>query len=223
MNLNTISVYHLSLLSFYREMDGFVLPDPAQTGDFEIFKRVNALFLEAIFSKHSGRVVLQKDILVEEFGKPFLHPDQFMDLHFSVSHTKNDVAIAVAAFPLGLDLEFIQDQYPQSIEKRLVHPDDQLKVENARQFYQLWSIKEAFVKYTGQGLRLPLNEIVVTNTNLACLKLQSAQQHAEVREVQLLENHTCFLAANKICSAVVHMIDHAASAEILRNQLSKKD
>jgi phosphopantetheinyl transferase len=204
-------------------MDRFVLHNPAQTDDFEKFKCVNALFLEAILSKHSDRVVLQKDLLYEELGKPFLHPNQFMNLHFSVSHTKNDVAIAVATFPLGLDLEFIQDQYPQSIEKRLVHPDDQLKVENSRQFFQLWSIKEAFVKYTGQGLRLPLNEIVVANTDLACLKLQSAQQHAEVREVQLLENHTCFLAANKICNAVVYIIDHAASAEILRNQLSKKD
>jgi phosphopantetheinyl transferase len=223
MNLHTISVYHLSLVSFYREMDGFVLPNSAQTDDFERFKRVNALFLEAVLSKHSGEVVAQKDILVEEFGKPFLDPNPFMNLHFSVSHTKNDVAIAVAAFPLGLDLEFIQDQYPKSIEKRLVHPDDQLTVENARQFYRLWSIKEAFVKYTGQGLRLPLNEIVVTNTDLACLKLQSAQQHAEVREVHLLEKHTCFLAGNKICSAVVHIIDHAASAEILRKQLSKKD
>jgi 4'-phosphopantetheinyl transferase len=213
----------LSLNNFYKEIDHTILSKNSREVDFSVFKTINSLFLQAILSEHIGQLVQLSDILFQEFGKPFLNPEKFKDIHFNVSHTIDEIAIAVASFSLGFDLEINQDNYPKSLVKQMLHSEDQLKIESSVQFYQLWSIKEAFVKYTGDGLQLSLKNIVVTNDDLDCLTLQSPKQKAQVRKIELLENHTCFVAADNLCNAKIRIINHNKSAGILLNFLSEKN
>jgi 4'-phosphopantetheinyl transferase len=213
----------LSLHTLYKEIDDAIIPKIPQEVDFSAFKKVNSLFLQAILSAHSGQLVQSSDFLFQEFGKPYLNPDQFKDIHFNVTHTKDEIAVAVADFSLGFDIELIHDNYPTSLVNQVSHAEDQLKIESSVQFYQLWSMKEAFVKYTGDGLQFSLKNIVVTNADLDCLMLQSPKQKAEAREIELLENHTCFVVGDNICNAKISIIDHLESASILLNFLSEKN
>ncbi len=223
INLNTIKIYHLSISSLCQEADRAILNQFESDDEFKTFTQINGLFLLSVLSNYSGELVKAEDLMLEEFGKPHLNPNKFKEVHFNVSHTKNDIVIATANFPLGIDIELIQEEYPKSILKGLIHLSDQLKVENAEQFYQLWTIKEAFAKFTGEGLRLGLKNSWVSNANLNCLELNSAQQKAQVCAVNLLKNHACFVASEQLCNVKIIVQDHAQSSDILLEYFSKRN
>ena len=92
-------------------------------------------------------------------GKPFWkdHPET----DFSISHCKEAVAVAVSlsgAGPAGVDVER-RFSWKQALAERIAHPDELpmlLAIEDpqAREdaLNCLWSIKESYMKYTGEGL-----------------------------------------------------------------------
>jgi 4'-phosphopantetheinyl transferase len=99
-----------------------------------------------------------------EFGKPALAA-QFREcnLRFNISHTRGLVACAIARQEVGVDVERsdrtvdldIARHYFAPEEVRLLRsfpPDLQRKV-----FFRFWSLKEAFIKGTGEGLSRPLD------------------------------------------------------------------
>lgn len=212
----------MSLQTILKETDNAIFGNITQEFDFLAFKKINSLFLQAILSFHCGELVQLSDLFFEELGKPYLNPEKFLDIHFNVSHTKSEVAIAVASFPIGFDLELIKENYPNTILNQLLNKDDQLKIESAVQFYQIWTIKEAFVKYTGQGLQFSLKNITVTNEDMNCLKLKTTNFYAEARIVNLLENHACFVVGENIEHDTIEINDHTICSKILLNFLSEK-
>ena len=97
----------------------------------------------------------------ETHGKPRLNPNA---LSFNLSHSRHLVACAIArAMPVGIDVErtdrltqieqlateFFSTSEAASI--RRAHGNEQTL------FFDLWTLKEAFVKAIGLGLSQPLN------------------------------------------------------------------
>jgi 4'-phosphopantetheinyl transferase len=102
------------------------------------------------------------------FGKPCLSSSSAgsATLHFNLSHTHGLVVLAVsAAAELGIDVEVVQRnvellplarRYFSSTE---VGQLEALEGEKQRElFFALWTLKEAWVKAKGLGLRVPLDE-----------------------------------------------------------------
>ena len=95
-------------------------------------------------------------------GKPFF-PDR-PELHISLSHSNGLALCALSQRPMGCDLEVIR---PRSKGlPRYVLDDGQYewfrrRGERWEDFYSLWTLKEALVKCTGEGLRRPPREIAV--------------------------------------------------------------
>lgn len=94
-------------------------------------------------------------------GKPYLK--NYSDIHFNLSHSENYVACAVSSTPIGVDIEHIHDVdldiaknyfYNQEYEHILKNP-------NNKTFFELWVLKESYIKMTGLGFRLPLNEFSI--------------------------------------------------------------
>ena len=91
-------------------------------------------------------------------GKPYFpsHPD----VHFSVSHTGNLWACAFADREVGLDVqEHRENDDPARLArlaKRWFSDGERRYLEERgyepAEFYRIWSRKEAFVKYTGDGI-----------------------------------------------------------------------
>jgi 4'-phosphopantetheinyl transferase len=104
-------------------------------------------------------------------GKPALAP-QFAEqgLHFNIAHTSRLVAMAVAREPtLGVDVECLDARAaPLQLATRYFTPAEaqalaQLpSVEQARRFYTLWTLKESWLKATGEGLRAGLANVAFT-------------------------------------------------------------
>ncbi|MFI8345174.1 4'-phosphopantetheinyl transferase family protein [Streptomyces sp. NPDC085639] len=83
-------------------------------------------------------------------------------LHFSLSHTGDIAYIALAALPVGVDIE--KTPSPETVADviRSLHPDETAELgalppaERPEALARLWSRKEACLKATGTGLALGL-------------------------------------------------------------------
>lgn len=102
-------------------------------------------------------------------GKPFLL-DPPRDLRFSLSHARGMVAVAVAeGVEIGVDVESA-DRRAESmaLARRFFAPEDVALLEAAPEaarrdlFFAVWTLKEAVVKATGQGLSQALDSFYVT-------------------------------------------------------------
>ncbi len=86
-------------------------------------------------------------------GKPFIvgHPE----IHFSLSHCREAVACAVSDRPVGIDVESVQ-RYRESLAQYTMNAEEQQLIAAAERpdvaFIRLWTMKEARLKLTGEGI-----------------------------------------------------------------------
>lgn len=71
--------------------------------------------------------------------------------HFSISHSQNTTAIAIAAAPIGIDIEHTTAEPDKRIIPLFVRDDEQHLLQDKIDFYQLWTLKEAVLKALGTG------------------------------------------------------------------------
>ena len=99
-------------------------------------------------------------------GKPVL-ANAHKSLHFNLSHSGNYAAIAFhKTAPVGIDIERIDAaREPLRLSQRFFSAEESLALaaleeqDRLRQFYRLWTLKEAYIKTRGDsifdGLRAP--------------------------------------------------------------------
>ena len=109
-------------------------------------------------------------------GKPCLKGD---NLHFSISHSGTYVACVVDTAPVGIDIETPRTIHKNTInhcctedEKTFICQDFSTlppallpNSAEAKRFLSVWTAKEAYLKYTGEGLSGGLNNIATTESN----------------------------------------------------------
>ena len=85
-------------------------------------------------------------------------------LHFNLSHSGNYAVCAVSEQEVGIDIQEIRDPR-ESLVKYCCTDNERKRIlessHSAAVFTVVWSWKEAFMKMTGQGLRIPPKEIEV--------------------------------------------------------------
>lgn len=112
-----------------------------------------------------------------EFGKPFLVNDS--RIHFNISHSGEWVVCAVHYLPLGIDIEKIQPLDYQVAERffseneylNLNNKEGQAKLEY---FYEIWTLKESYIKAVGKGLSIPLESFSI-NINEAAINVETVK------------------------------------------------
>nr|WP_319493322.1 4'-phosphopantetheinyl transferase superfamily protein [uncultured Desulfobacter sp.] len=97
-----------------------------------------------------------------EYGKPFL--TGLSDFHFNLSHSHG---VAVCALrrggAVGVDVEDVGRRTNLSIAGRFFSPAEADLVSKAPDaekralFFDIWTLKEAYIKAVGRGLSIPLN------------------------------------------------------------------
>ena len=90
-----------------------------------------------------------------EHGKPFIHHTPYA-IHFSISHCKTGIAVAVDDAPIGIDMESIRHA-DEGLIQRTMNKEERQLIANAnanadRIFTRLWTQKEAVVKALGTGI-----------------------------------------------------------------------
>ncbi len=85
---------------------------------------------------------------IGENGKPYLVD---CPLYFSISHSGDSVAVAVADSDIGVDIQYAVDDY-EKIAKRVCTDDELMVIMDKYDFVRIWTMKEATVKCTGVGI-----------------------------------------------------------------------
>ncbi|NCB51241.1 MAG: hypothetical protein EOM54_05080 [Clostridia bacterium] len=77
-------------------------------------------------------------------GRPYF--PEWPDRHFSISHTKTHVLVAVSGFPVGADIEARRSR-SESLILKLMDERERADFE----FFELWVLRESLFKLTGKG------------------------------------------------------------------------
>lgn len=90
---------------------------------------------------------------IAEHGKPSL--TKYPDIHFSISHCQNAIAVAVDSKPIGIDVECYHLP-TAALLRRTMNPEEIAIIEHAERpeaaFTRLWTRKEAVLKLRGTGI-----------------------------------------------------------------------
>lgn len=83
------------------------------------------------------------------------------NLHVSVSHSGDLVALALTRdAPVGVDVEVMTDRDTAGLARTVLTDSEEIR--GPADFYSYWCRKEAVVKATGDGLQVPLVDVVVS-------------------------------------------------------------
>ncbi len=83
--------------------------------------------------------------------------------HIGISHSGDYIAVALSPKPIGIDIERIGSKQYMPIAQRFFSAQEvdylqNLPIEKQRaSFYQLWTLKESYVKALGKGLKISLS------------------------------------------------------------------
>lgn len=114
-------------------------------------------------------------------GKPYLLQDQdtASPFSFNLAHSQDWAVAAISrGLPIGVDIEYAQrDVDHWSIAQRFFSGKEQAQLlavaaaQRAEVFFQLWTLKEAYVKALGEGLRYHLNQFSVIINDLQSISV----------------------------------------------------
>lgn len=121
-----------------------------------------------IISKKSGINIKDLAITKSDNGKPELQNIQ--DLYFNISHSGDWVVLAIAKAPVGIDVEKIKTPVYRIAERYFSKGElnslNQLS-EPSKQayFFDLWTLKESYLKMLGKGLTKSLGSFTIIKDN----------------------------------------------------------
>jgi len=146
---------------------------------------VSRALLRTLLGHYVGQAPAQLQFSYASAGKPFLRDH---GLQFNLAHSGGMALLAVAGRrPVGVDVEQVRSSIETtSIADRYFATEEQalLRAEPAdRQrtlFFKVWTRKEAYMKATGLGLYMPLEEFgVLPAANTRALRLQLQKDPSE--------------------------------------------
>ena len=117
---------------------------------------------------------------IGEHGKPSLlfdspHPTE---IHFNISHCKTAIACALSDSPVGVDIERT-GRFKESLARHVLNEAEYNDVVTSAdpdlRFTEYWTMKEALVKLTGQGLQSDVRNIL-DDTNDIIFKTHSDKE-----------------------------------------------
>jgi 4'-phosphopantetheinyl transferase len=98
----------------------------------------------------------------DNYDKPYLK--NHSQIYYNLSHSENYVACAVSDSPVGVDIEYI-DTFNWDLAKKCFYGSEYEYILNKNNsnnaFFELWVLKESYMKMTGLGFRLGLDEFSV--------------------------------------------------------------
>jgi len=111
--------------------------------------------LKSVILDEMGYDISEADIFEEQLGKPYFKG--FDGLHFNLSHTKGLCCCIIGDRRCGIDSELIRNYRENTI--RRVFTDSEAEwfqcldeSEKPFYFFLLWTLKEAYGKFTGNGI-----------------------------------------------------------------------
>ena len=115
---------------------------------------------------HQLPINQQPIFLYNDYGAPYIEGGP----HFSISHCKRGIAVAVSENPIGIDIEAIRTFSPDLMRKTMSE-DEQLRITSSAipevEFIRFWTQKEALLKLQGTGIIADLYNVLTHSQNVS--------------------------------------------------------
>lgn len=96
----------------------------------------------------------------EEGGKPYI--ENHREIHFNLSHCRQAAVCVVSDQPVGIDVESIRE-YKEDLARYTMNDEEMQQILSSNrpdvEFIRLWTMKESWLKLTGEGLRDDLKKL----------------------------------------------------------------
>jgi 4'-phosphopantetheinyl transferase len=117
-----------------------------------------------------------------EHGKPVLK--EYPNIHFNLSHCLKGVLCVIdEQGPVGCDIESIERTVNEPLLQRCCNEEEIRQIRTApdpdAEFMKIWTVKEAVLKYTGQGLIQDLPSLLSPEM-IASIQLQTCEKDGVV-------------------------------------------
>lgn len=171
------------LICFNKKSSEFNISDISQNRTrlliFNSVKRMNNKFLSSYAKylvKYIASTRLNVDISCINFsygknGKPYI--EDYPNFQFNISHTKDSLVVVITDISVGIDIEKLEPAMLK-IANRFFSKEEQnyiyLSNDNQnKRFFEIWTKKEAYIKWTGKGLSQSLSSFDVTTPEISKL------------------------------------------------------
>lgn len=100
-----------------------------------------------------------------KYGKPYLKGYPYFN--FNISHSEEYIVCAIDDKPIGIDIESIKPIEYKNIAKSFFSISEYNYISTAdiciqlSRFYEIWTLKESYIKCCGEGLSIPLNSFSI--------------------------------------------------------------
>lgn len=123
-------------------------------------KRAQCVAAGLLLTRTLGESDIAPTLTYGDNGKPYLanRPDTY----FSITHTDKWVFLAVADCEIGIDAQTPRRVCPR-LAARSTTPEELawVKEDTEPHFTRLWTMKEAYLKYIGTGLTIPIRDVTI--------------------------------------------------------------
>ena len=115
-----------------------------------------------------------------EHGKPFL--SYRPSLHYNISHSGEYVVCILADQEVGIDIQIHRKANYERMLKRMVPEDEYNEIlasaDMQERFFEQWVLREAYIKWTGEGLSRDLRTISMNEGSSMLLDMEDGYSGA---------------------------------------------
>lgn len=118
-----------------------------------------------------------------QYGKPYLK--EYPNFNFNISHSGEYVLLAIDNKSIGVDVEEVKPIECEEIAKNfftvkefdyIINQDMKFKLDK---FYEIWILKESYIKCCGRGLSIPLKSFSIEIDQFKNIKVVSNNEYKE--------------------------------------------
>lgn len=139
------------------------------------------------------------------YGKPYIansidgHP-----IFFNVSHTNGLIVVLIATKDhIGVDAEYLKrDNNIIDLASNVFSPSENEFFQNLppeqqpRNFFLLWTLKEAYIKARGVGIKLPMTDLIYHNKEQS-VELHNKENHWQFWSIEPNQDYQVSVALSK--------------------------
>lgn len=160
------------------------------------------LLIRYILSRQLGISVADITFEYNEFGKPSCKG--IADFHYNISHSGKWIVCATSSAPVGIDIERIAPVDMEVAENSFSKNErEQLFLltgpEQLSFFYELWTIKESYLKWNGSGLSQLLDSfsVVIDEKGLVAIESEPGlRQSVHIKQYEIAEEYKMAVCAS---------------------------
>jgi 4'-phosphopantetheinyl transferase len=166
------------------------------------------LLKKAMLASHMTKNV-NEDLIIykSDKGKPYFKDS---NIYFNISHSGSLWACLVGNSCCGLDIQYIRPCNFRKIAGRFFTKREQeyIEVYGIEGFYDIWTRREAYGKYTGEGFFCKYPEFVDSHGQLVNCTDVGLEPALEFREIIIKSDIKCVLCIEKNIDAEIIIMEN---------------